>query len=88
MPDEVRANGRIPLIIGRGLTNRAREALGLDPSDVFAKPDEPASSNKGYTLAQKMVGKACGLEGVRPEQYCEPKNDYCWFTRYYWTHDA
>jgi len=73
LPDEVRANGRIPLIIGRGLTARAREALGLEPSDVFAKPDEPASSTKGYTLAQKMVGKACGLPGVRPEQYCEPK---------------
>ncbi len=73
LADEVRANGRIPLIIGRGLTARAREALGLGPSDVFAKPDEPESSTKGYTLAQKMVGKACGVEGVRPEQYCEPK---------------
>ncbi len=71
--DEVQAGGRIPLIIGRGLTERAREALGMPPADLFAKPDEPESSSKGYTLAQKMVGKACGLEGVRPGQYCEPK---------------
>ncbi len=71
--DEVQAGGRIPLIIGRGLTERAREALNLEPLELFAKPDEPRSSNKGYTLAQKMVGKACGLEGVRPDQYCEPK---------------
>ncbi len=71
--DEVQAGGRIPLIIGRGLTERARETLGMPPSDLFAKPEEPQSSAKGYTLAQKMVGKACGLEGVRPGQYCEPK---------------
>ncbi|MCF6190599.1 MAG: bifunctional aconitate hydratase 2/2-methylisocitrate dehydratase [Cocleimonas sp.] len=71
--DEVQAGGRIPLIIGRGLTERARESLGLPASDLFAKPDEPESSCKGYTLAQKMVGKACGLKGVRPDQYCEPK---------------
>lgn len=73
IPDEVRAGGRIPLIIGRALTARAREALGLPPSDLFAQPDMPAASDKGYTLAQKMVGKACGLDGVRPGQYCEPK---------------
>lgn len=71
--DEVRAGGRIPLIIGRALTNRAREYLGLPNSDVFAKPEQPADTGKGYTLAQKMVGKACGLEGVRPGMYCEPK---------------
>lgn len=71
--DEVQAGGRIPLIIGRGLTERAREALGLPATDLFAKPKEPESSNKGYTLAQKIVGKACGLDGVRPDQYCEPK---------------
>ncbi|NND80914.1 MAG: bifunctional aconitate hydratase 2/2-methylisocitrate dehydratase [Gammaproteobacteria bacterium] len=71
--DEVQAGGRIPLIIGRGLTGRAREALGLEPSDVFRQPEPVAESNKGYTLAQKMVGKACGMEGVRPGQYCEPK---------------
>ncbi|HIP81707.1 MAG TPA: bifunctional aconitate hydratase 2/2-methylisocitrate dehydratase [Leucothrix mucor] len=71
--DEVQAGGRIPLIIGRGLTERAREALGLPATDLFAKPDEPESSTKGYTLAQKIVGKACGLDGVRPGQYCEPK---------------
>jgi len=71
--DEVQAGGRIPLIIGRGLTERAREALGLPVTDLFAKPIAPDSSEKGYTLAQKMVGKACGLEGVRPGQYCEPK---------------
>jgi aconitate hydratase 2/2-methylisocitrate dehydratase len=71
--DEVRAGGRIPLIIGRGLTARAREALGLPETDLFAKPEEPENTGKGYTLAQKMVGKACGLAGVRPGQYCEPK---------------
>lgn len=71
--DEVRAGGRIPLIIGRGLTGRAREALGLDEADLFAKPVDPESSGKGFTLAQKMVGKACGVEGVRAGQYCEPK---------------
>jgi len=71
--DEVRAGGRIPLIIGRGLTDRAREALGLETSEVFARPAEVEASTKGYTLAQKMVGKACGVEGVRPGQYCEPK---------------
>lgn len=71
--DEVRAGGRINLIIGRGLTARARECLGLGESDLFKKPEPPVQSNKGYTLAQKMVGAACGLEGVRPGQYCEPK---------------
>ena len=71
--DEVQAGGRIPLIIGRGLTERARESLGLPVSDLFAKPEEPELSTKGYTLAQKIVGKACGLEGVIPDQYCEPK---------------
>ena len=70
--DEVRAGGRIPLIIGRGLTNRAREALGLGQSDVFTMPSSPPSSNSGYTLAQKMVGKACGVDGIRPGTYCEP----------------
>ncbi len=70
--DEVRANGRIPLIIGRGLTDRAREALGLGPSEVFVRPGATEKSDKGYTLAQKMVGKACGVEGVRAGQYCEP----------------
>lgn len=71
--DEVRAGGRIPLIIGRGLTGRARDALGLAETDLFAKPIDPLASDKGYTLAQKMVGKACGVEGVRAGQYCEPK---------------
>ncbi|PAJ76008.1 bifunctional aconitate hydratase 2/2-methylisocitrate dehydratase [Pseudoalteromonas sp. NBT06-2] len=71
--DEVRAGGRIPLIIGRGLTGRAREALGLEETSLFAKPKDVAESTKGYTLAQKMVGKACGVEGVRTGQYCEPK---------------
>lgn len=71
--DEVRAGGRINLIIGRGLTDKAREALGLEPNDMFRKPDVPAASNKGFTLAQKMVGKACGVEGIRPGTYCEPK---------------
>ncbi|BDY06648.1 bifunctional aconitate hydratase 2/2-methylisocitrate dehydratase [Ferrimonas sp. YFM] len=71
--DEVRAGGRIPLIIGRGLTDRAREALELGTSEVFRRPADVADSGKGYTLAQKMVGKACGVAGVRPGQYCEPK---------------
>lgn len=71
--DEVQAGGRIPLIIGRGLTARARDFLGLDASDLFRQPDPVVQSDKGYTLAQKMVGKACGLEGVRAHQYCEPK---------------
>ena len=74
--DEVRAGGRIPLIIGRGLTSKAREALGLPPSTVFRLPKNPADSGKGFTLAQKMVGRACGLpegQGVRPGTYCEPR---------------
>ncbi|HEU0229845.1 MAG TPA: bifunctional aconitate hydratase 2/2-methylisocitrate dehydratase [Burkholderiaceae bacterium] len=74
--DEARAGGRIPLIIGRGLTARAREALGLPPSTLFRLPKDPASSGKGFTLAQKMVGRACGLpegQGVRPDTYCEPR---------------
>lgn len=71
--DEVRAGGRIPLIIGRGLTDKARQSLGLESSDVFLKPGDVADNGKGFTLAQKMVGKACGLPGVRPGAYCEPK---------------
>ncbi|MGM0986144.1 MAG: bifunctional aconitate hydratase 2/2-methylisocitrate dehydratase [Pseudomonadota bacterium] len=71
--DEVRAGGRIPLIIGRGLTTKARESLGLAPSDVFRLPEQPVDTGKGFTLAQKMVGKACGMDGVRPGMYCEPK---------------
>ncbi|RKZ98680.1 MAG: bifunctional aconitate hydratase 2/2-methylisocitrate dehydratase [Gammaproteobacteria bacterium] len=73
LADEVRAGGRIPLIIGRGLTDKARETLGLEPSDVFLRPVAPADTGKGFTLAQKMVGKACSVEGVRPGTYCEPK---------------
>jgi len=73
LPDEVRANGRIPLIIGRGLTDRAREFLGDGPSDIFRRPAEVKDTGKGYTLAQKMVGAACGVEGVRPGAYCEPR---------------
>ncbi|MDW5415667.1 bifunctional aconitate hydratase 2/2-methylisocitrate dehydratase [Iodobacter sp. CM08] len=71
--DEVRAGGRIPLIIGRGLTDKAREVLGLVASDVFKRPVAPVDSGKGYSLAQKMVGKACGVIGVRPGTYCEPR---------------
>ena len=71
--DEVQAGGRIPLIIGRGLTERAREVLSMGPTDIFRKPVPVSESNKGFTLAQKMVGKACGVEGVRPGTYCEPK---------------
>ncbi|OSN10645.1 aconitate hydratase B [Lonsdalea iberica] len=71
--DEVRAGGRIPLIIGRGLTTKAREALGLPHSDVFRIAKDVADSDKGFSLAQKMVGRACGVAGIRPGQYCEPK---------------
>ncbi|KWV87814.1 Aconitate hydratase 2 [Pseudomonas fluorescens] len=74
--DEVRAGGRIPLIIGRGLTAKARAELGLGPTDLFKLPEAPVDTGKGFTLAQKMVGKACGLpegKGVRPGTYCEPK---------------
>ncbi|MBO6566577.1 MAG: bifunctional aconitate hydratase 2/2-methylisocitrate dehydratase, partial [Pseudomonadales bacterium] len=71
--DEVRAGGRIPLIIGRGLTERAREALGLETTDTFRKPIPAEESGAGFTLAQKIVGKACGVDGVRPGTYCEPK---------------
>ena len=71
--DEVQAGGRIPLIVGRGLTSRAREALGLGPADMFRTPEPPVASSKGFTLAQKIVGQACGMEGVRPGTYCEPR---------------
>ena len=71
--DEVRAGGRINLIIGRGLTTRAREALGLEPPQQFRVPEQPADSNKGFTLAQKMVGRACGTDGIRAGTYCEPR---------------
>jgi aconitate hydratase 2/2-methylisocitrate dehydratase len=74
--DEVRAGGRIPLIIGRGLTTKAREALGLPASTLFRLPQPPKDSGKGFSLAQKMVGRACGLpegKGVRPGTYCEPR---------------
>ncbi len=71
--DEVRAGGRINLIIGRGLTGRARDALGLGPIDLFRTPSTAQDTGKGYSLAQKMVGKACGVEGIRPGTYCEPK---------------
>jgi aconitate hydratase 2/2-methylisocitrate dehydratase len=74
--DEVRAGGRINLIIGRGLTGKAREALGLPVSTLFRTPVQPADTGKGYTQAQKMVGRACGLPegtGIRPGTYCEPK---------------
>lgn len=73
--DEVQAGGRIPLIIGRGLTKKARESLNLDPSEVFRSPEVPHDSGAGFTLAQKMVGRACGLaegQGIRPGTYCEP----------------
>jgi len=74
--DEVRAGGRIPLIIGRGLTAKARESLGLPASTLFRLPQQPTDSGRGFSLAQKMVGRACGLpegQGVRPGTYCEPK---------------
>ena len=71
--DEVRANGRIPLIIGRQLTDKSRETLGLETTDIFRRPNAKDKSSKGFTLAQKMVGKACGVEGIRPDTYCEPR---------------
>jgi aconitate hydratase 2/2-methylisocitrate dehydratase len=71
--DEAQADGRINLIIGRGLTQRAREHMGLPASDLFRQPVQPEDTGKGYTLAQKMVGKACGVDGIRPGTYCEPK---------------
>ncbi|MCJ7766275.1 MAG: aconitate hydratase B, partial [Thiovulaceae bacterium] len=70
--DEVRAGGRIPLIIGRGLTSKARDVLALGTSDIFLTAEQPADTGKGYTLAQKMVGKACGIDGARPGMYVEP----------------
>ncbi|MBM4200522.1 MAG: bifunctional aconitate hydratase 2/2-methylisocitrate dehydratase, partial [Gammaproteobacteria bacterium] len=70
--DEIQAGGRIPLIIGRGLSDRARKALGMDASPVFRRPGATVESGRGYTLAQKMIGHACGLPGVRPGTYCEP----------------
>ena len=71
--DEVQAGGRINLIIGRGLTTRAREALGLDEDSLFRRPEQPEDTGKGFTLAQKMVGRACGVAGIRPGTYCEPR---------------
>ena len=71
--DEVRAGGRINLIIGRGLTTKARESLGLGESNTFRTPETPADTGNGYTLAQKMVGRACGVDGIRPGTYCEPR---------------
>ncbi|WP_066388159.1 bifunctional aconitate hydratase 2/2-methylisocitrate dehydratase [Helicobacter himalayensis] len=73
LSDEIRAGGRISLIIGRNLTAKAREFLKLSPSEVFKKPQEPAQKSCGFTQAQKIVGRACGVEGVRPGTYCEPK---------------
>jgi len=72
LPDEMRAGGRIPLIIGKGLTSKAREALGMDAGDIFIVPQQPEDDGAGYTLAQKMLGRACGVEGVKPGMYCEP----------------
>ena len=71
--DGVRAGGRIPLIIGRSLTDETREILNLDSSDAFVRPEQAEKNNKGFTLAQKMVGRACGVEGIRPGIYCEPR---------------
>ncbi|ECO2170566.1 bifunctional aconitate hydratase 2/2-methylisocitrate dehydratase [Campylobacter coli] len=71
--DEVRAGGRIPLIIGRGLCAKAREFLGMENENIFTKPEQPEASSGGYTLAQKMLGRACGVEGVRPGMYIEPR---------------
>jgi len=72
LPDEMRAGGRVPLIIGKGLTVKAREAMGMDAGDIFMTPALPADNGKGFTLAQKMVGKAAGMDGVKPGVYSEP----------------
>ncbi|RXJ88168.1 bifunctional aconitate hydratase 2/2-methylisocitrate dehydratase [Arcobacter sp. CECT 8985] len=72
LTDEMRAGGRIPLIVGKGLTAKAREVLGLDPTDMFLAPVQPKDNGKGFTQAQKMVGKACGVEGIKPGMYVEP----------------
>ncbi len=72
LPDEMRAGGRIPLIVGKGLTAKAREVLGMDAGDIFMVPAQPDDNGKGFTLAQKMVGKASGIAGVKPGVYCEP----------------
>lgn len=73
MPDEVQAGGRIPLIIGRTLTDKTRTALNQPPAEIFQRPVDPADTGKGFTLAQKIVGRACGVAGVRPGAYCEPR---------------
>lgn len=73
MPDEIRADGRITLIIGRGLTDKIRHDLDLSVSDIFLRPCDVSNTDAGYTLAQKIVGKACGVEGIRPGTYCEPR---------------
>jgi aconitate hydratase 2/2-methylisocitrate dehydratase len=72
LPDEMRAGGRIPLIIGKGLTAKAREALGMDAGNIFLVPEQPEDDGTGFTLAQKMVGKASGVDGIKPGMYCEP----------------
>jgi len=72
LPDEIQAGGRIPLIIGRNLTTKAREALNLGEDNVFERPKQPEDDKSGYTLAQKIIGKACGMDGVKPGMYCEP----------------
>ncbi len=72
LPDEIKAGGRIPLIIGRNLTAKAREALKMGEDKIFERPIQPEGDGSGYTLAQKMIGKACGMEGVKPGMYCEP----------------
>ncbi|MFA9374393.1 MAG: bifunctional aconitate hydratase 2/2-methylisocitrate dehydratase [Poseidonibacter sp.] len=72
LTDEMRAGGRIPLIIGKGLTVKAREVLGMDATTAFVAPTQPADNGKGFTQAQKMVGRACGIEGVKPGMYVEP----------------
>jgi len=71
--DEVRAGGRIPLLIGRALTDKTRQALGLEPTMLFVRPTLPEDTHKGFTLAQKMVGQACSVDGIRPGTSCEPR---------------
>ncbi len=83
----MRAVGRIPLIIGKGLTAKPREALKLGEDDIFIRPSQPEDDGSGYTLAQKMVGRACGMEGVKAGVYCEPVCATVWKPRYNWTYD-
>ena len=74
-------------MIGRSLTDKIRNKLDYQPSEIFTRPQNPTESSAGFTQAQKIVGKACGLDGVRPGMTCEPNYDHSWKSRYYWAND-